>query len=428
MLYQILMALALPAFLLHALWRGGWTALRQRLGLGPKPDSTPRLWLHGASLGEVTSARWVIDALLAERPGMHILVTTNSMSGRAMVAGWGLTGVDSALAPLDAGGAAGRLLDRVLPQALVIIENELWPARIAAARRRGVPVLVIGARMSERSARRWRLWPGLIGTTLARIDWLSAQDDVSAMRFAALGLPLRARGPTLALKSLAAPEVRPAPFARPVERASCLLAASTHEGEEKLVLAAFTAARAKGGPQFLILAPRHPRRGDAIAKEIGQTGLAFVRWSKAEVPGAETAVLLADTLGEMPHWYAMSGTCIIGGTFAPKGGHTPFDPAHFGCAMIHGPSVTNFAAQFAALDQGGGAIALSSAKDLTEALQGLSAPGQARLAAAANACLARFSDGASEVTTRLLQALPLSLRLGPQGAPGHPNQHPTRKL
>jgi hypothetical protein len=131
-------------------------------------------------VGEVTSARWVIEALLAARPGLQILVTTNTATGRAQVQAWSMLGVTAALAPVDSAGAAGRVLDRWRPQALVIVENELWPARLRAADNRGVPVLVIGARISGRSARRWR-WVGwLMRPMLERIDWLSAQDSDSA--------------------------------------------------------------------------------------------------------------------------------------------------------------------------------------------------------------------------------------------------------
>lgn len=406
-LYQILMAMALPAFVLHALLRGGIGALSERLGFGPVPEKAPQLWLHGASLGEVTSARWVIEALCKARPGLQVLVTTNSMTGRDMVTAWGLSGVRAALAPFDSAGAAGRLLDRVRPMALVIVENELWPTRIAAAWRRGVPVLVVGARISARSARRWRMWPGLIAATLGQIDWLSAQDDDSAQRFADLGLPVAARGASLALKSLATTVERAAPFTAPAGRAKCVLAASTHEGEDADILSAFAAARDRGGPQFLIIAPRHPERGDAIAAMIERSGMAHARWSKGQRPGSQTPVLLADTLGDMALWYQMAGTCLIGGTFVPRGGHTPFEPAQFGCAILHGPHISNFTAPFDALDLGGGAMRLNSLQELTPALSNLDAVRQAQMAAAARECLGGFSMGAQELVARVLQALPL---------------------
>lgn len=405
-LYQILMALALPALALHALWRGGPAALRDRLGQVAGPGAKgPRLWLHGASLGELTSARWVVVALLQARPDLQILITCNTATARAMVAGWGMAQVQAALAPFDTAGAAGRVLDRWQPQALIVVENELWPARIAAADRRGVQVLVIGARLSDRSARRWAIWPGLIGATLARIDWLSPQDDASAQHLLALGLSPQALGPKVMLKSQALPAVADPPFVPPAPRAQTLLAASTHPGEEAGIVAQFSLARAKGGPRFLILAPRHPDRGDEVADILAGCGLTVARRSAGEVPTAETAIYLADTLGEMGHWYAMAGLCLIGGSFAPKGGHTPFEPAHFGSAILHGSSVHNAAAPFAALDQGGGAVPLAQITDLSDALLRLDATAQVRLASAASACLTPFAEGAAAIPDRVLLAL-----------------------
>lgn len=402
-LYQLLMALALPVLLAHQALFGARGALGERLGLGPAPMPGLRLWLHAASVGEVTSARWVIEALVAARPGLQVLVTTNTATGRAQVQRWALPGVTAALAPFDSAGAAGRVLDRWRPQALVIVENELWPARLRAADNRGVPVLVIGARISARSARRWAALAGLIRPLLEGIDWVSAQDAESLARLQALGLPAQAAGPVMALKSIATspPEQAQSPFPPPARRAETLLAASTHEGEEGPVLDAYLAS---GRFSHLILAPRHPQRGEALAGMLKARGIRFAQRSKGEVPGPGTQVYLADTLGEMAHWYAMAGATVIGGSFAARGGHTPWEPARQGSAILHGPSLHNFAAPFAALDRAGGAIAVSDVADLGRALAGLDDAAQTRLARTAAEVLAPEGDG-SEVIAALLQAL-----------------------
>lgn len=400
-LYQIVMAFALVVTLAHQALRGAKGALAERLGFGPAPAAGPKLWLHAASVGEVTSARWVIEAVLAARPGLQVLVTTNTATGRERVRGWGLPGVQAALAPFDSAGAAARVLDRWQPQALVVVENELWPARLAACDNRGVPVLVIGARMSARSAARWRLLRGLVGPMLARIDWLSAQDADSRARFLALGLPPKAAGPVMALKSLGHAQPGPPPFAPPALREATLLAASTHEGEEALVLDAFAA---QSRFAHLILAPRHPRRGDDLAALLAARGLTVARRSKREIPAPGAPVYLADTLGDMAHWYGMAGATVIGGSFAAKGGHTPWEPARQGSAILHGGSVHNFAAPFAALDRAGGALAVADAAELARALQGLDGMAQARMAAVAAEVLAPEADGA-EVVAAILQGI-----------------------
>lgn len=383
LLYRILMALLVPILLLR-LARSGH--LGERLGIGARPAPGASLWLHGASNGELASARWVLESLLAARPGLQVLVTVNTATARAMVVGWQLPGVTVAFAPLDGWGAASRVLRHWQPLALVLVENELWPARIAAAARQGVPVLVIGARMSARSATRWQRLRGLIGQTLARVAWLSAQDDASLQRLRDLGLRAEAAGPVLALKAFAAQTAPELPFAPPAPRAETLLAASTHDGEEAMILQGFLASPFR----FLIIAPRHPRRAAEIANMLTAQNIRFAQRSRDETPGPDTQVYLADTMGEMAFWYAMSGACVIGGTFADKGGHTPWEPALAGAAILHGPSLHNFAAPFAALDAAGGAVAVTG--DLASALAGLDAARQAELAAVARTVLRPEAD------------------------------------
>ena len=400
-LYQTLMALALPFVLAHQAVLGAKGAVAERLGLGPSPRPGLTLWLHAASVGEVNSASWVVKTLHSERPDLQILVTTNTKTGRDRVQSWGLSGVTAALAPFDSAGAAGRVLDRWHPQALVIVENELWPARIRAADNRGVPVLVIGARISERSARRWGFGRGLVRQMLGRIAWVSAQDSASLSRLVSLGLPPAACGPVLALKAIGSGTARPAPFAAPAPREKTLLAASTHEGEEALILEAFLAAKAF---DHLILAPRHPKRGPQIAAHLRSQNVTFVQRSLNQVPGPGTTVHLADTLGEMDHWYQMAGVTVIGGSFAPKGGHTPWEPTRHGSALLHGPNVQNFAEPYAALDKAGGATEVADAPGLADALTGMDAPAQSRMAQAAAKVLSPSSDGAA-VIAKILKTL-----------------------
>lgn len=400
-LYQLLMALVLPIGLVHQALRGPKGAVRARLGFGPPPNSGTKLWLHAASVGEITSARWVIEAVLAARPGLQLLITTNSETGRDRVRAWALPGVTADLAPFDSAGAAGRILDRWQPQALIIVENELWPARIAAADSRGVPVLVIGAKLSARSAKRWGHFPGLIRQTLERLAWVSAQDAPSLHRLTALGLPAAAEGPIVALKALTTPSNLPPPFAPPAPRARTVLAASTHEGEEALVLAAFQQARRQF--DWLILAPRHPNRSAEVQALLAAKGIPFATRSKGEAPHG--AVYLADTLGEMDHWYAMAGATVIGGTFAARGGHTPWEPTLHRSALLHGPSLHNFAAPFAALDRAGGAISVADGRGLGAAFDGLDGAAQSRLAAIAAEVLAPSTDGRDAVIAAILRAV-----------------------
>jgi 3-deoxy-D-manno-octulosonic-acid transferase len=396
-LYRLLMALALPVMLLTTLsgrWpKGTW---RERLGLAPVAQAD--WWVHAASLGELASARAVIAAL-AETGPVH--VTMNSATGRALVAGWGIAGVTVSFAPFDAGGAPARLLAQLKPRALIMIENEFWPARIAAAQAQGVPVITIGARLSERSARRWAMAGGLMRQMLGQLAYLSAQDAASEARFLALGLPQPALGPRLNLKAGITP-TDPGPSHLP--RARTLLAASTHDGEEALILDAFIANRAVF--DHLILAPRHAARGDEAARLIANHRLAFLRRSTGAMPDPAHPVFLADTTGEMDLWYPMAATTIIGGTFANRGGHTPFEPAAYGSALIHGPSIHNFAEVFTTLAAANACIAVPNAQGLTAALANLTPDSMQRLAQNATKALSGGTDVAVLVIAILDRAQP----------------------
>ncbi|WP_435169611.1 3-deoxy-D-manno-octulosonic acid transferase [Falsirhodobacter sp. 1013] len=337
-LYRLLMLAALPVLALMAARRG---TLAERMARAPLPQEA--IWVHGASNGELTSARSVIEGLSAQ--GDTVLVTCNNPTAKAMVAGWNLPGVTARLAPFDARPVVRRFL-RARPRALIVVENELWPERILSA---PMPVLVIGARMSERSSRRWARI-GLMRRVLRRLSWVSAQDAGSEGRLRDLGLPADRIGPRLTLKSALSRDEGPMP-PLPHPREDTVLAASTHPGEDEVILDAF---RAQSRFRWLILAPRHPARGAEVAALALARDFTVARRSDGEAPAGE--VYVADTLGEMSLWYRAACVTVIGGSFVPKGGHTPYEPALYDSALIHGPHVANFAAIFEALDREGAAL------------------------------------------------------------------------
>jgi 3-deoxy-D-manno-octulosonic-acid transferase len=218
---------------------------------------------------------------------------------------------------------------------------------------------------------------------LGPVALVSPQDTASGDRFAALGVPAARVGAVLNLKAFVAPA---AAAAGPRPRAEVLLAASTHEGEEALVLDARPA-----WARLVILAPRHPRRADEVAALLAARGMAFGRRTRGDAPG-DMQVYLADTLGEMGLWYAMAGVTVIGGTFTARGGHTPFEPAAAGSAIVHGPDVANFSEPFARLADTGGALAVADGAGLAAALAGLTPARQQALAGAARAALVPQGD------------------------------------
>lgn len=406
LLYRFLLLFALPALLL----RLGLRVLRRREPasmlcerLGGGAAAPGALWLHAASNGELASARPLIEALLAGRAGLRLLITVNTVTARQMAADWALPRIAVRAAPLDARWILRRFLRRHRPLGLVVIENELWPNRLALCAARGLPVMVAGARMSARSAGRWRK-TGLGPALTAPITALSAQDPASEAAFVALGLPPSRLLAQLNLKTAVAAsaptEILPWP------RGETVLAASTHEGEDEIVLDAFVQARARHPGLRLILAPRHPRRALDIARLIAARGLGFTTRSSGAAPDAP--VLLADTMGEMANWYAAAGVCFIGGSLVPKGGHTPFEPAAYGCAIAHGPSVYNHAAAFAALDAAGAGRLTPDAAAIAAAF-GLAPEEQAKLGLAAQSALAELTAAAGipALSRAILEHIPV---------------------
>ncbi|MCY1126283.1 3-deoxy-D-manno-octulosonic acid transferase [Frigidibacter sp. RF13] len=408
-IYRILSSLA---FLWLRATRGA--AERERV-TAPEACEGPVVWLHGASNGEMQAARGVVARLRTRWPELRLMITVNSLTAREMVRGWGLEACDVRLAPVDHLPLVRAFLDRVRPVALVMIENELWPHRLSECAARGVPVLVLGGRMSARSARIWGWMPGLARRVIGPISWLAPQDEAARARFLGLGLPDARLGPVTVLKAAAVAGAAPvAGF----DRVRTILAASTHEGEEAAVLEAFASVLPRHPGARLILAPRHPRRRDEVEAEIAARGLSFATRSRGGAPEGDAPVYLADTMGEMDLWYGAAGICFVGGSLAPRGGHTPFEPAAHGAAILHGPSLENFAPAYAALATSGGAVAVGGAADLEREFDRLlgDGAGQAALADAGGRALAAFGAEAGLAAFEGEFARLTGLKAGPDAA------------
>ncbi len=271
--------------------------------------------------------------------------------------------------------------------------------------------------MSEKSAALWGKFASLARRVLTRIDRLYPQDAASGARLAMLGLPEDRLAPVARLKSGVA-QTPPATenlraLAPAFPRARTVLGASTHAGDEALILRAFVSAHAYHGDLRLILAPRHPRRRAEVEALVVATGLPFAVRSRTPMPPEGCVIYLADTLGEMPLWYSLAGVTIVGGSFSDRGGHTPFEPAQFGSALIHGPDVTNFSESYAALNQAQAARTVVDARGLEHAITQLAgSKEQADLAARASKALTALDDSAevidaiiADLKARLVQVI-----------------------
>ena len=368
--YRFLMTLLATQEMASRIWAGDGQAVKARLGRVTAPEKTDRIWLHAASNGELASARPVIDRLLAK--GHALLITTNTDSGRALANSWELPKTNVLLAPVDLARATRRVIRNWQIKAHITLESDLWPQRILNT---PGPVLVLGARLTERSAKGWARFDSLVRRVMARVAYLSAQDAGSAERFTGFGLPDAAKGPVFDLKALYTPptDTPDSGLHQAFNRSDTWLAASTHEGEDDIVLAAHASALAQRPALKLILAPRHPKRADDITQKVQAHGLTCARRSSGDDP-ATAQVYLVDTFGEMHLWYNLAGITFVAGSLTDRGGHTPYEPAAFGSAIIHGPDTANFRAAYDRLAQGGAALCVEDAASLADALLTLDTP------------------------------------------------------
>jgi 3-deoxy-D-manno-octulosonic-acid transferase len=369
----------------------------------PRPEG-PLVWLHAASVGEALSVLELLRQLQALRPDLTMLVTTGTRSSAQLMARRLPEGALHQYAPVDVLPAVERFLAHWRPGLAVWIENEVWPAMIHATRAAGVPLAMVNARMSERSARRWRRAPGMIRRLLSAFRLVFAQDEISAARLRSLGAePVIVTG---TLKEGAAPlkheEAERRRIAERIAGRPLWLAASTHEGEEVLAAEAHRALRRAGLDALLILVPRHPERGPALADMLSAGSFRVARRGAGALPGPDTDIYVADTLGELGLWYRLSPLAFIGGSLVPVGGHNPFEPAALGSAIIHGPHVESFQDGYSRLKVAGAACEVASAEALATAVRRLMSPEVA--AGMAAAAWALFSEGGN-VTDRVVEAL-----------------------
>ncbi|MBK1692925.1 3-deoxy-D-manno-octulosonic acid transferase [Ectothiorhodospira mobilis] len=408
--YTWLLRLLLPVLLLRLLWRGRrQPAYRRRLGerLGFAPRLEPRarrLWVHAVSVGEVIAAVPLIRAWQARFPEDAVLVTTTTPTGMEEVRRRLGGAVDHRYLPLDLPGAVRRFLGRCPADRLLVMETELWPNLYRACRRRGVPVMLVNARLSARSCRGYARLRPLLRATLADAALIAARGPEDAGRFRALGAPPGRVGVAGNIKydltlsaavRQAARDLRRALGPRPV-----WIAASTHEGEEERVLEAHARLRRRRPDALLILVPRHPERFDAVARLCQGAGWSMMRRSAGGLPGAEAAVWLGDTMGELATLCGAADGAFLGGSLVPVGGHNPLEPAAHGVPVITGPHVFNFEAVYADLEAAGGVRRVADATELAGALVALLGDAAARSALAAGAT--RVLEGNRGVVARLV--------------------------
>jgi 3-deoxy-D-manno-octulosonic-acid transferase len=349
-LYIILFYLALPFIFLRLLvrsrarveYRKRWS---ERLGFFPEFTENV-IWIHAASVGETLAAIPLIKALQATYPQLPVLVTNMTITGAMRTkAAFGNTVLHSYI-PYDLPGSVARFLNRTRPVVAIIFETELWPNLFAACHARKVPLIIANARLSEKSAAGYHRISSITRGMLQNINTLAVQTQTEAERFIALGLPAKRAIVTgnikfdielpkdLQKKSHALKEM--------LGERLVWVAASTHEGEEEIVLAAHKEIQQQFPDALLILAPRHPERFNAVNNLVKQQGFTVIRRSEGIACTPDTQVYLGDTMGELLMMYAVCDVAFIGGSFAPVGGHNMLEAAVQGKPVITGHYLFNF--------------------------------------------------------------------------------------
>jgi 3-deoxy-D-manno-octulosonic-acid transferase len=392
-------------------------AERRGIASRPRPDG-PLVWLHAASVGESQSALSLIAKLLAADNRLNVLVTTGTVTSARLLATRLPDRSFHQFAPLDVPRWVDPFLDHWRPDLALWMESELWPNMLTGLRRRKVPAVLVNARMSARSFDKWRRLPGVAAALLGCFQFCLAQSEAQAERLRRLG----ARDVDCPgnLKFSAAPlpaaEAALATLEKALQGRRILLFASTHEGEERIAGALHRRLRPKHPALLTVIVPRHPVRAEAIASELGATGLGVRRRSLGEMPDKADDVYLADTMGELGLFYRLADLAVIGGSFIRHGGHNPLEAAQLDCAILYGPDMSNFQAVADTLADAEAAVACADERMLENAVGRLLDEDEERVALARAA--KAVADGQRDVVDRIVARLApylgaLSQRYGP---------------
>jgi len=338
---------------------------------GMSEDIRPQgalVWIHGASVGEVLAAAALIERLRAL--DLRILLTSGTVTSAAIVAKRFPPDIIHQYVPYDSPRYVARFLDHWQPSLALFIESDLWPNLILSSAERRLPMVLINGRMSHRSFPRWRRLAGTISALLGRFDICLAQSQIDAERFAALGSPNVVTTGNLKL-DVPAPPADPAKLDRLLTMTRgrpIIVAASTHPGEEDILLEAHRRL-ARFFPSLLtVIVPRHHKRGEAIARSIPASRLHVAVRSREELPTATTDVYIADTMCELGLFYRLAPIVFMGGSLIEHGGQNPIEAVKLGASIVHGPHVFNFSDIYDALDHAGGATRAETPEALVKQL------------------------------------------------------------
>jgi 3-deoxy-D-manno-octulosonic-acid transferase len=315
----------------------------------------PLVWAHGASVGEMLAVMPLVEGLCARN--FNVLVTSGTVTSARLAEERLPHGAIHQFVPLDTPAFTKRFLSHWRPNLGLLAESDLWPNLIITAADSGVPLILVNGRLSERSFTRWRYLPTTIRALLSRFDLCLTQSGGDAERYGELGAPRVSITGNLKL-DVPAPPVDAGALAdmRMVARDRPLIAAaSTHAGEEAVVIDAHRRLRESFPGLLTIIAPRHPERGTGVVEIATAAGLNAIARSRGYLPDRDTDIYVADTIGELGLLYRLAPIVFMGGSLVRHGGQNPIEAAKLGAAVLHGPHVWNFNEIYSALDEAHGA-------------------------------------------------------------------------
>ena len=411
-LYSLILYLLLPLALLRLLWRSlRAPAYRrrwgERIGLYPGGVHPAGIWVHAVSVGEVQAAQPLIRALLVRRPDIGVLVTTTTPTGAERVQGIFEDRVQHLYMPYDLVPIIRRFLDRARPRLVIVMETEIWPNLLRECGQRDVPVILANARLSARSAAGYARFEKFTARTLRAISVIAAQSEADAHRFVELGANPERVQVTGSIKFDVTSPASLRDRAEVVRRLwgdtrPVWVAASTHEGEEEILLDAHERIRGSLPEALLVLVPRHPERFPRVAALVKRREMALVRRTEERGCEAGTAVFLGDTMGELRVFLAAADAAFIGGSLVPVGGHNPLEASSAGVPAAVGPHTFNFAQITDLLLERGAAVRVEDDAGLAQVMLGWLADAAER---------ARIGENGRRVVAQNRGALERLLRL-----------------
>jgi 3-deoxy-D-manno-octulosonic-acid transferase len=415
-LYSLLFYLLTPLIVIRLLWRSyhapayfhRWA---ERFGFAPSLAGEAVIWVHAVSVGEVQASLPLVKTLLNHYPKYIVLLTTMTPTGSAQVKKSLGNQVAHCYLPYDLPNAVSRFLQRIQPQLGIILETELWPNLLHQCQRRGIPIILANARLSERSARGYSRLGALSRDMLSSLAFIAAQGVADAERFTALGAPPERVHVVGNLKFELKPsgdlEAQGVALRRQWgEQRLLWIAASTHEGEEEHILAAFKQVQQFHSTTLLILVPRHPERFSRVHHLCQQQGFATQLHSEQRICAPATEIFIGDSMGELLQFFAASDVAFLGGSLVPVGGHNPLEPAALGRPVILGPHMFNFTEISERLLKAGAATQIQTTQELGQAvLRYLSDPRLRAKAGEAGQRVIAQNQGASNKLLRLITTL-----------------------